>query len=628
LDKFERLARTLPARYRPKVNTFIKGLLKAWAVSDDEVTVQLTEAKNQLFVDKAEAAYLDRNASNYGVERTAELGVDDPTFRQLVPILSTYPKQVRATIISLLEVFWGPGFTRANISSGNSEPFNFGAGVLLPSGGTVSFREGEKIVKGTGTSFLTDLSPGEYIRPNTGDDTSFRKISRVISNTEVELSVAWDQDTIALIQGLRAEELTLTFLRDSNPEEKIIRFSPNAFTNLTTITARELADFINSKVEYNDDLQADIFLDPQQGNKLNIRTQTPGLGGAIQITGGTANTPSILNFSGDRADDIRCAVYEVNTNEIVVQIPSTVPVLRRELAGAVHPKQQKAILNSIEGPYNFTALGPNSDLTLDIDGNPYTVVFNHSIDFEDASRVSAAEVARVIDSQLNYLNARTKTTESFTTVGLNTTEGAAQYQITGGTANSLLQFSTDLQTDPDVIITDYPSSYVFDPVGQLFTVTGSNAILTEDIGQGSVQSTISVDNAANIPSASGLLLFNFGRAEQEGPITYNSRPNNSTLLIDASHIFSNNHLQGRYVNLVVDQPTIPKVTGSDYPVYIVGTEEARTAAQSLIRKLIASGVIIRFQIDFPEVLFECTVSVPEDADHSGSLSNGSPLFSC
>lgn len=616
MNKFKRLTSTLPAYYKAEVQTYLGGLLHAWGVSDDQVTAQIVQAKNQLFIQTAEGRYLDRDASNYGVERSAQLGVDDSDFRKLTPILSTYPKQVRSTLVSLFDVFWGPGFTRANVNSGNNEVYNFGAPQALI--GTLAFTKGMKTVIGSGTSFLAQLQVGDYIRPANMNDKAMVRVARVVGNAELELSFEWEKPSIALIGGAYATALTLSYNADRTGE-RTIRFSPNAFTDLTSITAKELVTFINQSPEHSQYIEGDEYFDPLSGNKLNIRTKTPGLQGSVQVTGGTANSPGMLNFPLVEAHEIKAAVYELNPNEVVVQIPSSVPILRRSLRGSVHPKKVKTIITSVNEPFNFSAIGSNSALTINVDGSPYVVTFNHVTDFQDSTKVLAHEVALVINRQLDFLESFTDEPEAFKSVGLRTTEGSSEYQVTGGSANTILQFTNAIELDPDTIIAAYPSAYLFDPTGTLYTVTGTNATLTQDIGQGSVLTTVSLNDASSFPNTSGLILFNFGRKEQEGPIRYNSRPNNSTLLIDASHIFQKNHLAGRYVNVVSDKPTLPRVTGEDYPVYIVGTEEARAAAQTLIQKLIAAGVIIRFVIKFPEVLFEVKISVPDKADQFGTL---------
>jgi hypothetical protein len=264
---------------------------------------------------------------------------------------------------------------------------------------------------------------------------------------------------------------------------------------------------------------------------------------------------------------------------------------------------------------------------LTVDSTPYTINFNHATDFVDASAATIDEVAAVINQAVPFLEAFVEDRQSRNRIGLRTREGAMEYRVTGGTANAILGFDTTLQQDPDIIIPTYPSAYIFDPSGQLFTVTGRVAETAVQIDSGTISPTLSLDDSSQFPNQPGLFLINFGRGDQEGPIQYNSRPNNSTLLIDASYIFQQAHSNGSLVNFVDNNPTIPRVTGDDYAVYVTGTAQAREAAEALIRKLIASGVVIRFIVEFPEVLFECCVACPsfDDPDYVGSRSGLPPL---
>jgi len=623
-DKFKRLVKSIPSLYRPEVNTMIGGLLKAWGISDDEVVVQLKEAKDQIYVAKASDRYLDFLANNVGVSRTAELGIEDSDFRNLVPVLSYFPKQVRQTIIALLDVFWGAGFTRPNINSQNNEPYNLSD--ILPLTGTLTFNRGSNRVVGSGTAFLTEVQPGQYIKPTSAAGDQYVKVSAVIDNNNLLISsVPANMPTSVGVAAVVANVLELEYEVDNGRDRRKIRFKPNLFNNLAAATAQEIANAINNDPEHNKNITASVFIDPLTGNKLNLRTNTPGLQGSIQVLGGSANALSRLNFTLDKQTEVRAAVYEVNPNEIVVRIPSSVPVLRRRLQGSAHPKETKTEIFSNSQTFNFT--GPSSTLLLTVDSIPYTVTFNHATDFVDQIAATAEEVSRVINAQVPFLEAFYDARQQRNKVGLRTRDGAMEYQITGGTANAVLGFSTALQEDPDIIIPTYPSAYIFDPTGQLFTVTGRVATTTVQIDEGTISPTLALSDASQFPNQPGLFLINFGRADQEGPIQYNSRPNNSSLLIDASYIFQKAHQSGSLINFVDNTPTIPRVTGDDYGVYVTGTSEARQAAEALIRKLIAAGVVIRFIIEFPELLFECCVACPtfDNADYVGSRSGLPPL---
>lgn len=628
MNKFERLCKALPSLYKPELNVMVGGLLKAWAISDENLEVQISNAKDQLFVKTAADKYLNALGSNAGVDRSAELGLDDDTFRGLIPILSFYPKQVRETMIALLDVFWGAGFTRANVSSGNSEVFNFGTSSAI--GGTAIFIKDSNIVQGLGTNFLSQVVVGDYIKPTASSGHYYAKVSQIISDTELELTLPWSNEIVlntSVVKGIIRE---LQYSVDKNRYSSTIRFIPNAFEDLESITAQELVTFINNNLEHSKYITASAFYDPIGGTKLNLRTNTPGLQGSIQINGGDANIVSRLNFDIALHNETKAAVYEINPNEIVVRIPSSVPVLRRSLKGSSHPRQTKAELFSSIEPYNFSSLGASSTLDITIDGTPYVVTFNHAIDFIDPTQVSASEVTLAINRQLMFLEAFDLSSTSIKQVGLRTTAGSSEYQITGGLANNVLHFNTLLQLDPDIIVDGLPSAYIFDPVGQLFTVTRIKSSLSQQVNGGSIIPYISLADASSFPNKPGKFLVNFGRAKQEGPINYNSRPNNSTLLIDASYVFQNEHVVDSMVNFISDQPTLPRVTGDDYAFYITGTESARAAAQDLLKKLLASGVVIRFLIDFPEFLFTCIIaSAPDslyDPNYKGSLSGSVPLI--
>jgi hypothetical protein len=627
MTKFERMVKSLPSFYRAEVSIMLGGLLKSWGISDDEVEVQIQNTKDQLFVKTAEGRYLNRLGTNVGVDRPSELGMDDPTFQNLVPVMSFFPKQVRGTIISLLDVFWGPGFTRPNLNSGNPESYDFGPSSTIS--GTANFRKDRKLILGTGTQFTVELSVGDYIKPLGVSGIQYAKVSNIISDTELELASSWEQDVAIGVSVEKGPVRTLEYQTDQN-EQSTIRFIPNAFEDITDIPVQELVDFINDNNEHNVSITASLFADPLAGNKLNLRTNTSGLQGSIKIIGGDANSLTRLNFDLDLHVERKAEVFEINPNELVVKIPSSVPILRRTLKGSSHPRDTKAVIYSDNEVFDFSSIGASSTLTLTIDGTPTVFNFTHASDFADSTAVTSREVVIAINKQAIGIEAFSGEVDAFRRLGLRTTVGSAEYQITGGTANSVLNFTTDLQTDPDLIDTDFPSSYIFDPIGQLFTVTGIKTELTTQIISGSINPTLAVVDASSFPNKPGQLIVSFGGSKQEGPISYNSRPNNSTILMDASYIFSNEHIVGSSVNYIISESTIPRVTGDDYATYITGTEEAREAAQNLIRKLLAAGVVIRFIIEFPEFLFTCSVrgSGPEnidDPDYRGSRTNDPPL---
>lgn len=84
-----------------------------------------------------------------------------------------------------------------------------------------------------------------------------------------------------------------------------------------------------------------IELDPGSSNEyINIRTNTPGLNGSIEILNSTLAGSTKMDFTLKKYElwqqPMRSAIYEINPNELVLEIPAIVPALRRTLRGSHH----------------------------------------------------------------------------------------------------------------------------------------------------------------------------------------------------------------------------------------------------------------------------------------------------
>jgi hypothetical protein len=124
IDAVAKMLNDLPQVFNAKVNPVIKALVTAWATSDQDILTQLDNTKAQLFVKTANGTYLDKLASAVGVSRPANTGINDTVFSQLIPNLSFKNKQIYKAFYDTMDVFWGPLYSRANITGTLSAPFN------------------------------------------------------------------------------------------------------------------------------------------------------------------------------------------------------------------------------------------------------------------------------------------------------------------------------------------------------------------------------------------------------------------------------------------------------------------------------------------------------------------------
>jgi hypothetical protein len=86
---------------------------------------------------------------------------------------------------------------------------------------------------------------------------------------------------------------------------------------------------------------ATIQVDALTGDEaVNIRSNTPGAAGALEIMASSMVGVSKLNFEIKKYEIIqrpqRVVIYEIRPNEVLIEIPAIVPALRRTLKGSHH----------------------------------------------------------------------------------------------------------------------------------------------------------------------------------------------------------------------------------------------------------------------------------------------------
>jgi hypothetical protein len=97
------------------------------ALRQEEVSLT---SYDQIFLSTASAQYLDKKASELGLIRPEDLGIDDLTFRNIA-IDITATKQIPTLIHSVLETFYGVESVRTFAISKNAEPYQLEEGMQL-----------------------------------------------------------------------------------------------------------------------------------------------------------------------------------------------------------------------------------------------------------------------------------------------------------------------------------------------------------------------------------------------------------------------------------------------------------------------------------------------------------------
>ena len=292
-DSFKKYIATIPKVFRPEYNRVIRALLLAIASSDDTICQQIQNAKDQLFVRTATGQNLDKLSNSLGVSRPTGLGLNDSQYQELVPNLSLKPKQIKKAFYDTADVFWGPLFSRANISTNNFETFNL----------------------------------------NVGDELSFR-----IDNGEIQTVKVLTGDIAT--PGFATAEEVVTLLNKLNGVTSIVQ-----------------EDSITGNIS------------------VNLRTNTPGSVGSIEVISSSGIGTSKVDFTIGLYDilnlDQRVSIYNVNPNELIIELPAIVPALRRTLKGSHHFHADSTLEGSVppnngiwQGSFFFSPTGQNGNFTI------------------------------------------------------------------------------------------------------------------------------------------------------------------------------------------------------------------------------------------------------------------------
>ena len=116
MSKFEKYKQILPKLYSNplnKKNGMLRGLIQAWADSDDYTVEQIRAGKANLFVKTADNNNLHKIAYSLGIKKDQEYNLNVNIFRKIIPKLSLEPKLTKGAIYGLIESLYGKDMTHS-----------------------------------------------------------------------------------------------------------------------------------------------------------------------------------------------------------------------------------------------------------------------------------------------------------------------------------------------------------------------------------------------------------------------------------------------------------------------------------------------------------------------------------
>lgn len=357
-NKVKKLHDFLPSIYNTRANPNWNAFIEAIGSSDQETADLIEAIRKQFFIKTASRPYIDRLGAANNVQRPRFVGMDDPSFREFIPVMSYSPKQVKLVLDKLLDLFFMKNSTTAFIQSELSEPF------LLQDGWTLELNVDNyniESIKFNANQFtnISSVSADELVGAinrqaqfsyaiKYEDSISKKTYIRIFTRTigaKGSLSIKGGLANIALkFDGFNNEAgngtnavWDVSIIGDDVTFKHISGDDPGLnYVNLNDIALVNLTNNNGSYVINNIDINNNSFTVKGLMNIAGVYTQTS-----------TNDMKFIFNkTSYVYTQSRRALTWEVKPGEIIVEIPPTPPVVKRFRKGAAHINGVTSLVNN------------------------------------------------------------------------------------------------------------------------------------------------------------------------------------------------------------------------------------------------------------------------------------------
>jgi hypothetical protein len=365
--KIDQIHDLLPKHLNSKTNTNWKALVDALGEQDQNTAELVTEVRKQFFVKTASRPYLDRLAANNKIARPRLVGMDDPSFRQYIPVLSYQPKQVKLIIDQLLDIFFFKESTTAFITSTAFQPFNLNDGWELEISVDEQYTD-RIILKASDFTDINNATANEIvaaINRQTKYSYATADYDSITKNTFIRMftTTVGSKGSLRILGGRANTALRFNgFISDAgngiNTQWTVTKVGDQA-----TFTNTGGADPGVDKLQ-----EGDIMIIDIPGNQGSFSISNVDLvNSAVTFTNLFATVGVFTNTSTDDVKFVRpqkfvaylnprrAMTWETSPGEVTVEMPTSPPVVKRSLQGSAH----------INGAFSQMS-NRNSDTSIDV----------------------------------------------------------------------------------------------------------------------------------------------------------------------------------------------------------------------------------------------------------------------
>lgn len=360
--KTDRIHDQMPRFFKTRVNPNWKALIEALGESDQNLADLVEEVRKQFFIKSASRPYIDRLGANVRVSRPRLIGMDDPTFRAYVPVLAYQPKQVKAIIDDLLNIFFFRETTTAFTQSIQPETYTLVNGWELIykvdqiKEERIDFRSDEFIDISNATAEEVVSAINRQVQNSFAivldDRIKRQKFIRIFSNTigsKGSIQITGGRANMALQFSGFKEDLG----SGSNTEWTITKIGDTAKFKHTGGVSPVISGIVTG----------DVVISSIPGNQGSFVIESVNLGDSSFTVTNLFATPGVYDHSTLDATEMvrfmspdkmviytnnsRSLVWEVTPGEIIVEMPATPPVVKRSLIGSAHVNGMVEIVTNV-----------------------------------------------------------------------------------------------------------------------------------------------------------------------------------------------------------------------------------------------------------------------------------------
>lgn len=348
-NRIDNIHDQMPALYDTRMSETWSAIIEAIGQQDQQTLDLIEGVREQFFIKTASRPYIDRLGTANLIQRPRFVGMEDTEFRRFIPIMSYQPKQVKLVLDSLLDLFFFQESTTSFISSAQNQPFTLQDGWQLEYLVDASFKETIEF-KAEEFTDISNASANELVAAINRQATrsfaiAFEDSLTKLINIRIFTNTIGSKGSIQITGGranigLQFKGYNTLAGQGAATEWEVVKTGDTVSFRYTGnggsagIQNLQVGDIVMINRPGNEGSfvieSIDAVTDTITYKNLFATEET-----FIQSASNDVKFFTPIKFSVVNKD-IKAAIWEVRPGEIIVEMPPSPPVVKRNRIGSAH----------------------------------------------------------------------------------------------------------------------------------------------------------------------------------------------------------------------------------------------------------------------------------------------------